>query len=97
MINSNMRSYDFFTFGAPNEYGQPTLSNDPQGKIKMSVSITSHSAQDNILFQGCEYMGLTHDPKVNDTYVIDIDGERAKVLYVSPHGRFKQVFMTRMG
>ena len=96
MINAKMRLYDFFTIGESDAYGQPTTSKEPQGQIKMAISISSQSVQDNILFQGCQYMGLTHDTKVNDTYVIDKDGERLKVLYVSPQGRLKQVFLTRL-
>ena len=62
----------------------------------MSISISSQSVQDNIMYQGCQYMGLTHDTEVNDTYVIEYGKERLKVLYVSPQGRLKQVFLTRM-
>ena len=99
MINANMREYDFYTLGAVDAYGQRTLAKDaqPQGKIKMAISISNQTIQDNILFQGCEYMGFTHDTKVNDTYIIDYNGTRLKVLYVSPQGRFKQVYLTRMG
>lgn len=98
MINANMRFYDFFTIGGLDEYGQPTIPKDaePTGTIKMSISVSSQSVQDNILYQGCQYMGLTHDTEVNDTYVIQYGKERLKVLYVSPQGRLKQVFLTRM-
>lgn len=96
MINANMRLYDYFTIGENDAYGQPTASKEPIGKIKMAISISSQTVQDNILFQGCQYMGLTHDTGVNDTYVIQYGKERLKVLYVSPQGRLKQVFLTRM-
>ena len=96
MINADMRLYDFYTIGTNDAYGQPQIAAEPQGKVKMSVYISSQSVQDNILYQGCQYMGLTHDSKVNDTYIIDYNNERLKVLYVSPYGRMKQVFMTRM-
>lgn len=98
MINANMRLYNFFTLGGLDAYGQPTIPQDaePTGQIKMSISISSQSVQDNIMYQGCQYMGLTHDTEVNDTYVIEYGKERLKVLYVSPQGRLKQVFLTRM-
>ena len=96
MINANMWLYDYFTIGENDAYGQPTASKDPQGQIKMAISISSQSVQDNILFQGCQYIGFTHDTEVNDTYVIQYGKERLKVLYVSPQGRLKQVFLTRM-
>lgn len=96
MINANMRNYDFFTLGEYDAYGQQQISNEKQGSIKMAISISSQTVQDNILYQGCQYMGLTHDAGVNDTYVIKYGNERLKVLYVSPQGRHKQVFMQRM-
>ena len=41
MINTNMREYSYFTFGANNEYGQPQLSKEPKGKVKLSIFLTS--------------------------------------------------------
>ena len=96
MINSNMKIYDYYLL-TENEYGASVPSAEAAGKIKMSVYITSQGTQDNILYKDCSLMGLTHDTKVNDAYVIEIDKERFKVRYVSPQGRFKQVFMSRMG
>lgn len=102
MINSNMRIYDYYTLRTANEYGQRVLQEDaqPAGKVKMSISVSSQSIQDNILYQGCEFIGLTHDTEIKDDYVIQYGKERLKVLYISPetaHNRFKQVFLTRMG
>lgn len=97
MINVNMRQYDFYTLNGLDAYGQAKISTEKQGSIKMAISISSQTIQDNIMYQGCEYVGLTHDTKVNDTYVIEYGKERLKVLYVSPQGRLKQVFMSRMG
>ena len=96
MINANMREYDYFIYGAANEYGQRQQTAEKQGTIKMSISITSQSIQDNVLYKNAEYMGLTHDTKVNDTYVIEYGKERLKVLYISPQGRLNQVFLARM-
>ena len=92
MINADMRLYDYFTLGATDAYGQPTLSNDPVGQIKMAINVSSQSIQDNVLYKDCSYIGLTQAP-VNDTYVIDYEGERLKVLYVNSKGRYTQVFM----
>ena len=99
MINANYRLYDYFTIGTANEYGQQTISADPVGKIKMAIFVSSQSVQDNILFQGCQFIALTHDTKVNDTYVIEYEKERLKVLYVAEtaQNRPRQVFLTRMG
>lgn len=92
MINSNMRVYDYFTYGEADAYGQPQLSPFPEGQIKMSINITSQSVQDNINYKDSQYIGLTHS-SIDDSYVIQYGDERLKVLYVNPHGRLKQVFM----
>ncbi len=95
MINANMRTYDYYTYSDPNGYGQPTLSTEVQGSVKMSITVSSQRVQDNIRYKGAEYIGLTHDAEINDNYVIAYGGERLKVLYVTPT-RIKQVFMTRV-
>ena len=96
MIAADMRSYPFYTYGSKDGYGQPVLSAEPQGAVKLSVFVTSQSVQDNVLYKDAQYMALTHDSGVNDTYVIQYGEERLKVLYVQPHGRYKQVFMQRL-
>lgn len=96
MIGLNMRSYDYFTFGALNAYGQPTLSKEPVGKVKLSIFTTSQSVQANINYANANYIGLTHDKNINDSYVIQYGEERLKVLYTSKQGRFTQVFLAKM-
>lgn len=95
MITTDMRLYNFFTFGEDNGYGQPTLSAEPVGQIKMAINISSQSTQDNIKYKDCSYVGLTH-AQVDDTYVIEYGNERLKVMYVNPKGRMKQVFLKEM-
>lgn len=99
MINANMRLYDFYTIGAPNEYGQAKISDKPAGQVKMSISISSQSIQDNILYKGAQFVAITHDTKVNDTYVIQYGDERLKVLYVAQAApnRPRTIFLARMG
>ena len=96
MITTEMRQYDYFTFGADDKYGQPMISKEPVGQIKMAIYLTSQSIQDNVLFEDSTYMGLTNDTKVNSNYVIKYGEERLKVLYVNPKGRYKQVIMAGM-
>lgn len=96
MIATDMRSYDYFTYGDDNGYGQPTLSETAQGSIKMAIYTTSQAIQDNINYKDASYIGLTHDSKVDDSYVIQYGDERLKVLYIQPKGRYKQVFMGGM-
>lgn len=92
MINLNMRSYDYFTLGNRNEYGQQQLS-DIKGSVKMAISNTSTNIQDNINYKDAAYIGLTYDANINDTYVIEYGAEKLKVLYVNAQGRMKQVFL----
>lgn len=92
MINSQMKTYNYFTFGALDEYGQPGLSTEPVGQIKMAINISSQAVIDNIKYKDATYIGLTL-AEVNDTYVIEYGKERLKVLYVNPIGRYKQVFL----
>lgn len=96
MINNDMRTYNYFTYGEVDSYGQPQLSQNPQGTIKISINITSQSIQDNILYQDASYIGLTMDSTVNDTFVIQYGEEKLKVLYVNPKGRYKQVFLKKI-
>lgn len=96
MINADMRKYDFYTYGDSDGYGQPALSKDVQGTIKIAIYDTTQAIQDNIRYKNASYVGLTHDSKVNDTYVIKYGDKRLKVLYVQPKGRYKQVFMGDM-
>ena len=91
MINTDFRTYNYFTFDEEDSYGQPALSGEPKGQIKMAINISSQSIQDNILYKDCTYVGLTMDANVDDTYVIEFGRERLKVLYVNPRGRYKQV------
>lgn len=96
MITTDMRTYNYFTLGDKNGYGQPTVSEEPQGTIKMAIYISSQSTQDNINYQNCNYVGLTMDKSVNDKMVIEYGEEKLKVLYVNSAGRFTQVFLQRV-
>ena len=95
MINTNMRHYTYFTFGETNAYGEPELSADTVGTIKISIDIISQGLQNNILYSSATYVGLTND-YVDDTYVINYENKRLKVLYVNSRGRYKEVFMAEM-
>lgn len=95
MINAQMKSYSYFTLGADNGYGQPTVSEEPKGTVKMAVNISTQAIQDNINYKNCSYIGLTKDD-VDDTYIIQFGKERLKVLYINPLGRYKQVFLAEL-
>ena len=88
-----MRSYDYYTYGAKDAYGQQRLSAEAQGKIKISIFTTTQGTQDNINYKDASYIGLTH-AAIDDSYVIQYGTEKLKVLYIQPKGKFKQVFLT---
>lgn len=90
-----MRSYNYFTFGDKDSYGQAQLSEEIKGTIKIAIYTSSQSIQDNIRYKDATYIGLTQ-AEVNDTYVIEYGNERLKVLYVNPVGRYKQVFLKNL-
>lgn len=96
MINADMREYSYYLYGDANAYGQPAISKEAQGVVKMAIFTTSQAVQANITYKNAYYVGFTHDSKVNDAYVIQYGNERLKVLYVQNNGRFKQVFMGAM-
>lgn len=93
MINNDMRLYNYYTFGDSDGYGQAALSADVKGQVKIAINIVSHGTVDNILYSECTYIGLTHDKNINDSYVIDYNGEKLKVLYINDKGRFKQIYL----
>ena len=97
MINAVTRYYPYYAFGELNAYGQPTLSSEPVGTIKMAVYLSSQSTTQNIKYSDATYIALTQDAKVDDTYVIEYEGQKLKVLYVNKQGRFKQVYLGEYG
>lgn len=99
MINADFRNYNYFTLGDSNAYGQsqiPSKDATPTGFLKMAIYTTSQATQDNIRYKDAAYIGLTQDANVDDTYIIEFEDERLKVLYVQPRGRYKQVFMKNL-
>ena len=96
MLNADMRTYDYFTLGEEDAYGQAQISDIPKGKVKMAIYTSSQGIQDNINYTGCQYIGLTNT-RINDSYVIDYEGKRLKVLYITPKSRYiYQVFMAEV-
>jgi hypothetical protein len=95
MINAQMKTYNYFTLGERDAYGQPQLSEEAKGSIKMAINIASQNIQDSVLYKDCTYTGLTMND-VNDKYIILYENQKLKVLYVNPMGRYKQVFMKLM-
>ena len=95
MINTDMRTYNYFTFGELNEYGTEQLSAEPVGTIKIAIYTTSQNLSNNINYANAQYIGLTH-ADVKDTFVIEYEKERLKVLYIQPNGKYKQVYLAKI-
>lgn len=93
MVSTNSKQYNFYLYGDDDGYGQPTLSEDIKGNVKLAIYETSQSIQDNIRYKDATYIGLTLDKHIDDTYVIEYGDIKLKVLYVNPQGRYRQVFM----
>ena len=92
MINANMKIHNYFTLGELDAYGQPAVSTEPKGTVKMSITNITTNIADNIKYKEATYIGLTL-AKVDDTYIIENGEERLKVLYVIPGRRYQQVFL----
>jgi hypothetical protein len=96
MINATMRSYDYFTFGGKDEYGQEILSPEAQGRVRLAIYTLSTTIGTNINYKDATYIALTHNKSINDSYVIQYGEEKLKVLYTIPLGRYNQVFLAEM-
>jgi hypothetical protein len=96
MINAQMLPYCYYTIGARNKYGQPLPLDTPAGTVRMAINVSGQSVQNNITYNGAQYVGLTHSKDITDKWVIDYKGKKLKVLYVNTDGRFTQVFMAVM-
>nr|DAO48221.1 MAG TPA: hypothetical protein [Caudoviricetes sp.] len=95
MVNTQMKTYSYYSYGEKDGYGQEQLSTSPAGTVKMAINILSQSVQDNALYSGAQYIGLTHNKDISDKWVILYGTEKLKVQYVNPLGRMCQVFMAR--
>lgn len=99
MIAPSMREYEFYKYSEPNGYGQQTLIKDEngqplvQGTVKMAINLTTQSTQDSVTYHNAQFFALTHDKRVDDTFVIQYGKTRLKVLFVASGGRYRQVYL----
>lgn len=96
MINAQMLPYVYYIMGEVDDYGQTLPLDEPAGTVRMAVNIASQSVQDNIIYNGAQYVGLTHSNVINEKCVIDYKGQKLKVLYVNTAGRYNQIYMAVM-
>jgi hypothetical protein len=78
MINATMRSYDYYTLGGLDEYGQEALTEETQGKVKLAIYTLSTTIGTNIKYKDATYIALTHNKDINDSYVIKYGEEKLK-------------------
>ena len=90
-----MREYEYYLYSDKDSYGQPQLSQEAQGVVKMAINISNQTVQDNINYTGANYVGLTY-ALLDDTHAIKYGEDMLKVLYINPKGRLKQVFLAKM-
>lgn len=95
MISNQMKNYNYQTYIDRDEYGQPALSTDTK-EVKMAIYFASEAINENPLYSGAQYTGLTLDKGIAANCVIHYGDEKLKVLYVNSAGRYIQVFMARM-
>lgn len=95
MINTQMKKYNYFTLNDSDEYGQPRPIK-ADDTIKIAINFVTETLQDNPLYSGAQYTGLTLNKNINSSYIIEYGDEKLKVLYVNKAGRYNQVFLARM-
>lgn len=96
MVNTQMRKYSYSKVTEINDdYGQPTI-NEEAGVIKMAINFASEAIQENPLYSGAQYTGLTLNKSIDASYIIQYGEDKLKVTYVNKLGKYTQVFMARM-
>lgn len=96
MINAQMTEYKYYPL-KENAYGQAIIDEGSNGSILMAINLVNQSISDNPLYTDATYIGLTYNKEISDNHVIQYGNQKLKVLYVNPIGRYKQVYMARMG
>ena len=61
----------------------------------MAIYTTSQTINGNINYKDATYLGLAYE-LLDDTTVIDYEGKKLKVLYATPQGRLKQIFLAEL-
>ena len=95
MINTQMKNYSYYTLDNNDEYGQPQPIK-ADDTIKIAINFVTETLQENPLYSGVQYTGLTLNKNINSSYIIEYGDEKLKVLYVNKAGRYNQIFLARM-
>lgn len=97
MINSRMSPHEYFLLGVDNGYGQITMTPEKQGEITIGITMLTKTVTDDLRYSDAQYLGLTYDKNINDTYIIKYGDELLKVKYIIPTERLTQVFLSVYG
>ena len=95
MINTQMKNYSYFILNEADEYGQPQPIK-ADDTIKIAINFVTETLQENPLYSGAQYTGLTLNKNIDASYIIQYGEEKLKVLFVNKAGRYTQAFMARM-
>lgn len=88
-----MKSLKYYKYSDVNGYGQLTLSKEAAGEVKIAIFTSSQAIQDNINYKDANYIGLTCSSLLDDNCAIEYGDKKLKVLYITPDGRYKQVYL----
>lgn len=101
MINADMRVYDYH-IPVNDGHGGLQVNEIPDRTIKMSINIANIDTQDNSVFGGSDFVGMTRDINVQVGDYIHL-GEFSKqyfnkegvalITFVYKKGRYYQVFL----
>ena len=88
------KEYNYYLYGDNDAYGQPKLSEEVKGTVKIAIYDNIKAVQDSPDYISDEYIGLTYDKAINDKYVIQYGDKKLKVLYtISAPSVKTQVFL----
>lgn len=91
MIAFDMKPYSVSSYSmALDDYGFP-IKHESSRTIEMAIYLNTYNVTNNVLYQDCDYMGLTYGD-ITDRDTIEFDNKILKVIHVT-EGRIKQVFM----
>lgn len=96
MIAAQMREYTYTRLlNEFDDYGQPQRREN-EGKVKMAINFANEQITANNLYSSASYVGFTLNKEVNESYIINYNGQKLKVTYAIPLGRYNQVFLARV-
>lgn len=94
MIANTMRLYEYRLLETNNDYGTSDIS-EVKGQVKLSINLLNQQVSEEAIYKSAQFIGLTQDKNIDDTYFIEYDNMLLKVLYINEKGRYRQVYLQR--